>query len=294
MLSSSVPVLAKPLIKKLSKIKLPFLANSSEINIEAFRKAEELAFHAAREIRSLIIPGWTEKQAATLLDNCLRDHGVKNFFHQSYVWFGERTCFTGISRKNYWAYMPTERSLRPGEEIILDVAPIVNGYICDIGFSDYDRSNEDLEVLSSGTSSKMVDALQFLDSLYRALPRWFENCSELSQIWELVDQKIYKAGYTNIHAKYPFSVLGHRVHKASENPIGNLIFANFGIQAYTAFLSRGLFSQLLGPSSDGSPIGVWAIEPHIGWGSAGAKFEQILHFDGKKAKWLSPRSISRP
>ncbi len=71
-------------------------------------------------------------------------------------------------------------------------------------------------------------------------------------------------------------------------------FANFGLPAYTAFLGRGLFSQLLGPQSEGPLRGLWAIEPHIAWGEKGAKFEQILYFDGKKARWLSARDLSRP
>ncbi len=113
---------------------------ASEDNLLTFTKAEQLSFQAAKEIRELIEPGWTEVQAADLLNGWLKDHGVRNFFHKAYVWFGERTRFTGIARKNYWGYMPSQRVLRPGEAMILDVAPIYEGSICDIGFSDYDRS----------------------------------------------------------------------------------------------------------------------------------------------------------
>lgn len=33
--------------------------------------------------------------------------------------------------------------------------------------------------------------------------------------------------------------------------------------------------------------GFWAIEPHIGLGEIGAKFEEILIVDGENVRWLS-------
>jgi hypothetical protein len=37
--------------------------------------------------------------------------------------------------------------------------------------------------------------------------------------------------------------------------------------------------------------GLWAIEPHIGGGNFGMKFEEILVVEGGQASWLSNDSI---
>ena len=36
----------------------------------------------------------------------------------------------------------------------------------------------------------------------------------------------------------------------------------------------------------GSKLGLWAIEPHIGWDGGGAKFEEILLVEPHRARWL--------
>ena len=93
------------------------------------------------------------------------------------------------------------------------------------------------------------------------------------------------AGYNNIHQKYPFSVLGHRVYETNER-FGSLKLLNFGWQSFWALASRGIFGQLLNANHEGDLTGLWAIEPHIGTQTFGAKFEEILIVEPHRVKWL--------
>ncbi len=245
-----------------------------EVEKSGYLAAQDLAYQAALEISRQLREGWTETQAAELLNTYLQDCGVRSFFHRAFVWFGERTKFEGV--RNYVQYGPSDRILREGEVFILDVAPIVNGYICDIGYTS-----------SLGENPRLYQAKQFLGELHTEIPRLFETQTSGKGICEQVDRRIQERGYENVHAKYPFSVLGHRVHRSVES-LGQLGLLGFGWQSYWEFLSRGLFGQLLNSEYRGNLDGLWAIEPHIGDSSGfGAKFEQILVVQDGKASWLA-------
>jgi hypothetical protein len=247
-----------------------------------FLACQELAFRGVKAVESLLVEGMSEKQAADLLDTWLLDHGVSAFFHKSFVWFGERTRFVGV--RTYWDYQPGRRVLRPGEAVILDVAPINRGYIADIGYST-----------SFGAHPEMERARGFLRELYEMIPRLCGTVKSGGELCDAIDREIGRAGYDNIHARYPFSVLGHRVHRVTL-PSPRLAFIHFGWQSYWEFLSRGLFGQLLNRDFRGDLVGLWAIEPHVGLerdGLAfGAKFEEILvvdHAGEGGARWLAER-----
>lgn len=248
----------------------------SAADLDGYLKSQRLAHEAAAAVAAQMREGWTETQAADLLNTYLADCGVHSYFHKAFVWYGERTRFHGV--KTYFDYMPSKRVLLPGEVYILDVAPIFNGYICDIGYT-----------ASLGRNPALDAAKQFLAELRRDIPRMFERASSGGGVWAEIDERIISAGYDNIHALYPFSVLGHRVHQV-KLPVPRLNFINFGFQSYWEFLSRGLFGQLLNMNYNGRVTGLWAIEPHIGTPDFGAKFEEILVVDEDGARWLDPSS----
>ncbi len=245
--------------------------------LDGYLVAQNLARQAVKEIASLVREGWSERQTADLLDTYLADHGVRSFFHRSFVWFGDRTRFKGV--KTYFDYLPSKRVVRPGEVFILDVAPIVKGYTCDIGYT-----------LALGENAELAKAKKHLTSLRDALPAMFEAATSGGAVWKDIDARLRAEGYDNIHALYPFSVLGHRVHKVtSQAPGVNLI--NFGWQAYWDFLSRGVFGQLLNGDFAGDLTGLWAIEPHVGGSAFGAKFEEILVVMPGATRWLDPEAM---
>ena len=126
--------------------------------------------------------------------------------------------------------------------------------------------------------------------LRSAIPIMFQSTMSPAEIWAEVDRLIAQAGYDNIHAKYPHCVLGHRVFKVKAKKskhlrVGTNSFGWFSLETNLAFLKMGLSSALT-PEHVGSKIGLWAIEPHIGWAGAGCKFEEILVVEPTRAYWL--------
>lgn len=239
---------------------------------EGYLRAQRLAFRAVKEISGLLAEGWTEVQAAKMINTYLRDAGVSAFFHQGFAWFGERSGFEGM--RKYQDFMPSSRVLLPGDAYILDVAPIFRGFACDIGYTGSLGPNPDVE-----------RAIAFLKTLKEDIPHKFQDRVPGSEIWKWIDKRIVDAGYANAYVKYPFSVLGHRIHRVPEwAPKFQLL--NFGWQSYWSLASRGLFGQLLNQDFSGNLTGLWAIEPHLSGKNFGAKFEEILVVTETEAFWL--------
>jgi Xaa-Pro aminopeptidase len=240
---------------------------------ESMLKAQSLSYKCAVEIAKELRDGWTEKQTTKLMDTYLRDHGVKSFFHTSFAWFGPRSAFYGI--KHYLDFMPKNTIYRDGDVVILDTAPIVNGYIGDIGFT-----------FSKTPNAELAQARKYLIELRELIRRGFQEKKATSIIWQEVDQSILNHQYTNCYERYPFSVLGHRVGKAKAHNWHSFAFG-FGIQAYLTTLAGGLKESLLTKSHASQPLGAWAIEPHIGLKDYGIKFEEILLVEEDRVSWLT-------
>lgn len=245
---------------------------TDEISIKGFKATQELAFRAANEVQSYLRPGWSERQAAKFFEEVLRDFGVKSFFHRPFVWFGENTRFRNVRR--YKDFLPSERRVLENEVVILDVAPIYEGHTADIGHS-----------FCLGEMKDYFEAREFLKKLRETIPLYFSQFKSGEDIWNQIDRDIHQSGYDNIHKLYPFSVLGHRLHESSEK-LGEIQVLNFEWNSYWNLLSRGVFGQILSPHYQGELVGLWAIEPHIGFKEFGIKFEEILIVHRSGAHWL--------
>lgn len=275
-----LPELTKPLFQKLSRVsKLASDQNWSVDELQGFHRAQELALQSAREIGAMIQPGWTEKKAAGLMESYLRDFGVTSFFHRPFVWYGARTRFAGF--KNYGDFMPTENQVHEGDAVILDVAPIVDGFACDIGYTT-----------CLGENVEVQNAKDFLQSLRAEIPSMVRTGSG-SRVWEEVDRRIAEAGYENCHKIYPLGVLGHRLYRVSSK-LPTLQWMRFGWQSYAELLRHGVLSEVLAQFSEADLNGLWAIEPHLGRGNVGAKFEEILWVRPEGAVWLSDWAKGHP
>ncbi|MCB0349456.1 MAG: aminopeptidase P family protein [Bdellovibrionales bacterium] len=240
---------------------------------EKLLKAQNLSYNCAVEIAKEIRDGWTEKQTAKLMDTYLKDHGIKTFFHTSFAWFGPRSAFYGI--KHYLDFLPKKQVYQDGDVVILDTAPIVDGYIGDIGFTFSKVPNEELK-----------KAREFLVKIRTMIRSSFLEKKPTSIVWQDVDKMIAEHSYTNCYERYPFSVLGHRVGKAKAHNWNSFAFG-FGIQAYLTTLAGGIKESLLTKNHASKPVGAWAIEPHIGLKDFGAKFEEILLVTEDSVEWLT-------
>lgn len=244
---------------------------------EGFRKAQRLAYDCVIEVGKKLHYGMTELEAANLLDQYLKKAGCDRYIHRPFAWFGKHTRFDPY--QGYGEYHPSNKRLEKGDIAILDISPVVEGYTADVGYT-----------LTLEPHEKLQQAQNFLLKLRVDLPRMFESNMTPKEIWAEVDRQTDEAGFDNIHAKYPFCVLGHRVFKVKKQAskakrlqIGSMGW--FSMETNLNFLKTGP-NAALSPENMGSKIGLWAIEPHIGWQGAGAKFEEILVVDHHGARWL--------
>ncbi len=255
-----------------------FPAPPLEQQLDGFRAAQRLAMDSAVVISQELREGWTERRTAKLMDTYLRDHGVKSFFHKSFAWFGDRSSFHDFG--GWRDFLPSERVFQAEVPIILDTAPILNGYVGDIGFS-YNRV-EQPEFQAQRT---------VLARLRKDLPLWFSSELTTDQIWRQVEQSIHAAGFSNCYQRYPLRVLGHRLHYL---PLGDLpgLTAPFSWHAIVNLLGHGILPDLITPQNPVTKVGLWAIEPHLGNARFGTKFEEILVVGAGEAHWLERDNAS--
>ncbi|TGL22658.1 M24 family metallopeptidase [Leptospira bourretii] len=270
--------LLSKLSSKLSKLSSESIRIPTADEKNGFLKAQKLAYDCVTTIEKEMLPGWTEKQTAKRMDEFLRDHGVNVFLHRPFAWFGEHARFDGYKR--FTQFHPGKKQLVEEESFILDVSPVVDGYIGDIGYSSSLIKNSELDL-----------GMKYLLHLREEIPKYFSSTMTPSEIWWKIDSDAKQSGFDNVHSLYPFAVLGHRVYKVNlpnvSFPLLPVSFASwFSLQGSYEFLSHKVLPELLTPDHQGNKVGLWAVEPHLGKGKTGFKFEEILVVEENKAYWL--------
>lgn len=259
----------------------------TESELALFKKVQKLAYDSVLEAESKLTKGITEREAAHLLDEILKEKGVKNYFHTSFAWFGDRTCFKNFT--NYFDFQPTNRKLEKGMCVILDTGPSLEGSACDIGYT-----------FAFGENSLVDKAVLDLEVFRNFILKEVLAEKSLSDIYREVDQMITEMGYVNCHSKYPAEVLGHKIGHLPFLQIPPINFFGFHSQTFLYLIgetvqamlpSIGLNAQNSLPfwnknSHQRAEVGLWAVEPHIGKQDVGAKWEEILVVTDSTAYWL--------
>jgi Xaa-Pro aminopeptidase len=240
-------------------------------DLAKFRELQQLAYAAAQAVGDSLRPGMTERQAAGALRRYLLDHGVEDWFHTPFAWFGDRSAFRGF--RTGLQFFPTNRRLTDHMPFILDCAPVRDGYVADIGYSGCLGTNPIFERL-------MRDLAEYRDLIVTRVNEGLP----LRQIYCEVDALIAMQGYDNRHRVYPGRVIGHQIGKVRSR-LPKLVAAGFGIWSLQTLAGELIVERMRHRSplwADGkisihpaSP-GLWAVEPHIGFRDVGVKFEEIL------------------
>jgi Xaa-Pro aminopeptidase len=94
--------------------------------VEGFRHAQQLGFRCAQSVVAEMRPGWTEAQAGQWMIEWLYDDDVKTMLHKPIAVFHERSQ----ALDGQWGPVTkgTGAVLRDDDVVILDCAPIVDGY----------------------------------------------------------------------------------------------------------------------------------------------------------------------
>lgn len=243
----------------------------SPADLRGFKEVQQLGYACAESVAARLKPGVTEREAARMQREWLRERGVRDWFHLPFAWFGDRTAFAGF--RIPLQFFPTNRKLEPGMPFVLDLAPIHHGYTSDVGYSGCLGPDPVHERL-------MSDLREHRELILRGV----RERRTLREIYEDVERLMIRQGYANRHRAYPFGVIAHKVDRVSNRRWSPTLFG-FGTNSLKGLAMDALhghrdgWSPLWSPYrfSDHTPQpGLWAVEPHLGFRGTGAKFEEIL------------------
>ncbi|MEP7052349.1 MAG: M24 family metallopeptidase [Pseudomonadota bacterium] len=232
--------------------------------------------------------GDSEREVCARLERGFRTAGIRHWLHTPYAWWGERTRFDwrGVWETNA---LPSERRLREGEAFILDAAPIVGGFPADFAYSGVAPG-------SLPQATEHAALLLQLTAVKRELVAWAREAPSSDALCARVEQAIQSAGSDVIHTRYPAHVLGHTLEGfpnwcSSAPRIGT----GFQLPLLLTYATGIVLHHLVGTPypflNAGAPArarGLYAVEPHLGRGTLGAKFESVLLIDGAETRWLDP------
>ncbi|MCQ6556207.1 aminopeptidase P family protein [Streptomyces sp. C10-9-1] len=251
-------------------------------DLDRFRELQQLAYRCAQRVGAWLGPGVTERQAAARLRRELAAEGVRDFFHIPFAWFGDRTAFRDF--RTPLQFFAGNRRLAEGMPYILDCAPVVDGYTADIGYAGRIGENEVWDRIAA-------DLREYRELILAEV----RDRRPLADIYASVDALTARHGYDNRHKVYPGRVIGHQVTRTTaRGPAGVTLFG-FGVRTLQTLGREFVGERLRGRSplwADGrasrhAPTpGLWAVEPHIGLGDVGLKFEELLVVTEDDAYWL--------
>ncbi len=255
----------------------------SSATLERFAARQRWSFSILEQTAAELQPGQTEREVARALMRRYRASGATAFFHLPVVLFGERTALPGDwSLANFY---PKRRALRPGDSVILDAAPILDGLLVDTSYS-----------FCFGDDPRHRQMMQDLRRFRGQVRDAVDQGQSFRQIASDVAAEIKALGYAPVHAKHPGGAFGHRALKTTALPLRGR-FRRFDGTSLGWFLAAGALSKLgrrwPAPvwsdreTSDHPPAdGLWMVEPHAGHEDVGAKWEEILVIEGGRARWL--------
>ena len=256
--------------------------------LRRFSAVQKLAYEVVEVVQARLQTGMTEKDAVRMLREELRARNVEHCFHDPFAWFGERAAF-----RKFWInlkFLPSRAQLEPGMPVILDIAPIVDGYSADIGYCYVHGGDPVVEKMDR----TLLDVRDHILKAARA-------GKTMRAIYQEVDQIIEADGFINVHRYYPHRVLGHRMGRVHTSPLHKLRWLGFGLPTYIALTSRTWLSKLF-PKRIESPlwndgresdrrlgVGIWAVEPHIATPDQrlGTKWEEMLVVTEDDVYWLN-------
>ena len=250
----------------------------------AQRVAREAVLSVARGVK----PGDSERQVCARMERELRVAHIAHWLHTPYAWWGERTCFAWGGQWEPNA-LPSDRVLLEGEAFVLDAAPIVAGFPADFAFSG-------CAGLGAASHPEHAGLLDQLTRIKSQILSWVTDEAGTAGLCARVEGAMRDAGVEVVHTRYPAQVLGHTLEGfpnwCSAAP---RIGTGFQLPLLLTYATGMVLHHLAGApypflnaGAPGRPQGLYAVEPHLGRGSLGAKFESVLLVDGDETRWLDP------
>jgi hypothetical protein len=256
--------------------------------VKGIANAQRVAREAVLSVAEGVKPGDTERQVCARLEQEFRTARVAHWLHTPYAWWGERTRFDWQGRWETNA-LPSERALREGEAFVLDAAPIVSGFPADFAFSGCAGAD-------AASLAEHATLLAQLTRIKAEILNWVADAAGSAGLCARVASAIEDAGADVIHTRYPAHVLGHTLEGFPNwSSAAPRVGTGFQLPLLLTYATGLMFHHLAGApypflnaGAPGRPQGLYAVEPHLGKGALGAKFESVLLVDGDETRWLDP------
>ncbi len=197
--------------------------------------------------------------------------------------FGERTALPG--KWSLGHFFPTDKTLEPGDSVILDAAPLFRGFLVDTSYS-----------FCFGNDDAHRRMMQHLSQYRDSVPAAINDGESFKAVAERVVATMSDAGYEPVHGKHPGEVLGHRAVKRPNLPfeirmrgfdaVSLLWFRLKDRLAQSGIGRRSPLWNTHETSDHPAHDGLWLVEPHAGQDGTGAKWEEILVIENGRACWL--------
>ena len=249
-----------------------------------FRAYQRAAFDTLVAVSQTLREGDREDQVARRLRRRFHEQGVHHYFHVPVVMFGVRTAYPG--QFGQLEARATDQCLQAGMPVILDAAPIYEGFTVDTSLA-----------LNFGPSAGYERLMSDLWPFRNFILERVRARDTFRAIALQVDERIRALGYENCHRKHIAAVLGHRLTRVPDRWLNRRRIWGLGVEQVGWFFAKSIAAERWG--GDGSPNwnhrrssdhpptpGLWAVEPHISQHNVGVKFEEILVITEDDAYYL--------
>ncbi len=234
--------------------------------LEGYLEARCFAKTLTKEITGKIKAGMTEKEVEELAREVFKAHEVKQHWHMPVIGAGEGSTKLRSAYALAKSYLTRgTRTLQENDLVLIDIAPVFEGYPSDYTACHIPGENPELEALVSyaqGVSHKIAE--------------YIKKDMAVADVFRYAQELISTT--SNYTIAYPlFISMGHRLCKIP------FLWQKLPEAGLTYLLSRK--GSFITSNNKESMNGLWVVEPYLMHKGRAAKFETLV-FVGEKTEIL--------
>jgi len=235
----------------------------SDNELKGYLVARSFTKGIGDEIVSKIKVGMTEKEVEGVASSVFKKNGVKQHWHMPIIGVGEGSTKLKSAYALVSSYFTRhKRILMDGDIVLIDIAPVYNGYPADYTVNHVMGSNPELEALAA-----------YANEVSTKIAGHVKEGMIVADVFQWAKELIRKNPDCTL-AYPPFISMGHRLcripplwQKLPEPGLNYLLFTS---------------GPFITPGNNTLMNGLWIIEPYLIHKERAAKFEQPV-FIGKEA-----------
>lgn len=239
-------------------------------DLDGYRNSQLVASQLAQKICAKIENSMSEADAHAVASEVFKDAGVTSHWHHPVIGFGPGTRkIRNLRSIALGRFMRRRRKISIGDLLMVDIAPIINGYP-----SDYTETHV------FGENAALNDLIKYTRHLADRLVNKIPQVRRANDLWHWARRTTSsETGYELAHP--PIIWLGHRIQKFPQGwpESAGLRFL---------FLWSHFEGSFVSATNEHPMRGLWAIEPYILGHNRAAKWEELVYYDGTELIRLNP------